>query len=177
MIKNKATLKFKNFNARPHSFCICLRLTRAGVTLCCARPVEAICLEISSADAKPSGVGKNLKSLNFKNQNATGAYYDADRDIRFIAYRCSTCQSINFNADRDLNLNICHDINSSADYDINLVKGHGMNPSMDYYDIRLRADLDINSDRHCAVNFKISNANLKTNLAVLKADLRTDFRL
>lgn len=63
------------------------------------------------------------------------------------------------------------------DYDINLVKGHGINPSMDYYDIRLGADLDINSDRHCAINFKISNANLKANLAVLKADLRTDFRL
>ena len=42
------------------------------------------------------------------------ADYDMDRDILFIAYRCSTCQSINFNADRDLNLNICHDINSSA---------------------------------------------------------------
>ena len=52
-----------------------------------------------------------------------------------------------------------------------------MNLSMDYYDIRLGADLDINSDRHCVINFKISNANLKANLAVLKADLRTDFRL
>ena len=104
------------------------------------------------------------------------ADYDTDRDIRFIAYCCSTCQSINFNADRDLNLNICHDINSSADYDINLVKGHGMNPSVEYYDIRLGADLDINSGKHRAVNFKISNANLKTNLAVLKADLRTDFK-
>ena len=133
-----------------------------------------------SSIAKPSEVGKNFKSRNFKNQNAmstnceAGRYidfsadYDMDRDIRFIAYCCSTCQSINFNADRDLNLNICHDINSSADYDINLVKSHGMNPSMDYYDIRLRADLDINSDRYRAVNFKISNANLKTNLAVLK---------
>ena len=59
---------------------------------------------------------------------------------------------------------------------MNLVKGHGINPSMDYYDIRLGADRDINSDRDRAVNFKISNANLKTNLAVLKADLRTDFR-
>ena len=181
-MKNKATLKFKNFTARPRSFWIRTKLVRAGAALCYARPAETVCLERSSADATPSGVGKNfksqnLKSLNFKNRNATGADYDADRGIRFIAYRCSTCQSINFNADRDLNLNICHDINSSADYDINLVKGHGMNPSMDYYDIRLRADLDINSDRHCAVNFKISNANLKTNLAVLKADLRTDFRL
>ena len=60
---------------------------------------------------------------------------------------------------------------------MNLVKGHGMNPSIDYYDIRLGAYRDINSDRYRAVNFKISNANLKTNLAVLKADLRTDFRL
>ena len=89
------------------------------------------------------------------------ADYDTDRNIRFIAYCCSTCQSINFNAGRDLNLNICHDINSSADYDINLVRGHSMNLSMDYYDIHLRADLDINSDRHRAVNFKISNANLR----------------
>ena len=63
------------------------------------------------------------------------------------------------------------------DYDINLVKGHGMNPSMDYYDIRLGVDRDINSDRYRAVNFKISNANLKVNLADLKADLRMDFRL
>ena len=36
-----------------------------------------------------------------------------------------------------------------------------MNLSMDYYDIRLGADLDINSDRDRAVNFKISNANLR----------------
>lgn len=68
-------------------------------------------------------------------------------------------------------------IDFSADYNINLVKGHGMNPSMDYYNIRLGAYRDINSDRYRAVNFKISNANLKMNLAVLKADLRTDFRL
>ena len=79
--------------------------------------------------------------------------------------------------DRDINFNAYRDINSSAEYDINLVKGHGMNPSMDYYNIRLRADRDINSSRDRAVNFKISNANLKTNLAVLKADLRMDFRL
>ena len=77
--------------------------------------------------------------LNFKNQNATSTNCEAGRYI-----------------------------DSSVDYDINLVKGHGMNPSMDYYYIRLEADRDINSDRHCAVNFKISNANLKTNLAVLK---------
>jgi len=202
MMKNKATLKFKNFTAHSRSFWIRLRLTRVGAAIYCACLTEVICPERSSADAKPSGVGKNLKSrnfksLNFKNRNATstnceaGRYidfsadYDMDRDIRFIAYCCSTCQSINFNADRDLNLNICHDINSSADYDINLVKGHGMNLSMTYYDIRPSADRDIisnadyniNSNRHCAVNFRISNANLKTNLAVLKADLRTDFRL
>jgi len=86
--------------------------------------------------------------------------------------------------DRDINFNAYRGINSSADYDINLVKGHGMNPSMDYYDIRPSADLDIisnadydiNSNRDRAMNFKISNANLKANLAVLKADLRTDFR-
>ena len=126
MIKNKATLKFKNFIARPRSFWVRTKLTRAGAALCCARPAETICLKRSSADATPSGVGKNFKSLNFKNRNATstnceaGRYidfsadYDMDRDIRFIAYRCSTCQSINFNADRDLNLNICHDINSNA---------------------------------------------------------------
>ena len=179
-MKNEATLKFKNFTARPRSFWIHPKLARAGATPCCACPAEAVCLEISSVDAKPMSKNlksRDLKSLNFKNGNATGAYYDAGYDIRFIAYCCSTCQSINFNADRDLNLNICHDINSSAEYDINLVKGHGMNPSMDYYDIRLGADRDINSGKHRAVNFKISNANLKTNLAVLKADLRTDFRL
>jgi len=78
--------------------------------------------------------------------------------------------------DRDINFNAYRDINSSAEYDINLVKGHGMNPSIDYYDIRLSADRDINSSRDRAANFKISNANLKTNLAVLKADLRTGFR-
>ena len=123
MMKNEATLKFKNFTARPRSFWIRPKLARAGTALCRARPVEAICLKRSSADAKPSGVGKNLKNQNFKSRNATSANYDADRDIR------------------------------------------------------LRTDLDINSDRYRAVNFKISNANLKTNLAVLKADLRMDFRL
>ena len=74
--------------------------------------------------------------------------------------------------DRDINFNAYRGINSSADYDINLVKGHGMNPSMDYYDIRLGADRDINSDRHRAVNFKISNANLKADLARPKAGFR-----
>lgn len=88
---------------------------------CCARPAEAVCLERSSADAKPMSKNlksRDLKSLNFKNGNATCAYYDADRDIR------------------------------------------------------LRADIDINSDRHRAVNFKISNANLKAGLARPKAGFR-----
>ena len=123
MMKNEATLKFKNFTARPRFFWVRTKLECAGAALCCARPAEAVCLERSSTDVKLSGVGKNFKSRNLKSRNATGAYYDADRDIR------------------------------------------------------LGADLDINSDRYRAVNFKISNANLKTNLAVLKADLRTDFRL
>ena len=101
------------------------------MALCYARPAEAVCLERSSAVAKPSGVGKNFKSLNFKSRNDTGANYDADRDMRF-------------SPDRDINFNAYHDINSGRDR---------------------------------AINFKISNANLKTNLAVLKADLRTDFRL
>ncbi|WP_298051169.1 hypothetical protein [uncultured Campylobacter sp.] len=122
-MKNIATLKFKNFTARPRSFWVRTKLTRAGEALCCAHPAEAVCLEISSAVAKPSRVGKNFKILNFKSQNATGAYYDADRDIH------------------------------------------------------LSADRDINSGRNLATNFKISNANLKTNLAVLKVDLRTDFKL
>ena len=118
-MKNKATLKFKNFTARPRSFWIRTKLVRAGAALCYARPVEAVCLERSSADATLSGVGKNfksqnLKSLNFKNGNATGA----DRDIR------------------------------------------------------LSADRDINSDKNCAVNFKISNANLKADLARPKAGFR-----
>jgi len=134
MMKNKATLKFKNFTARPRSFCIRLRLARAGAALCYARPAEAVCLERSSADAKPSKVDKNFKSLNFKNRNATGAYYDADRDIRLSAYR-------------DINFNAYCDINSSV-------------------------DRDINSGRDRAANFKISNANLKADLARPKAGFR-----
>nr|WP_314521869.1 hypothetical protein [uncultured Campylobacter sp.] len=70
-MKNKAALKFKNFTARPRSFWIRTKLARSGAALYYARPAEAVCLERSSADAKPSGVGKNLKSRNFKNQNAT----------------------------------------------------------------------------------------------------------
>ncbi len=127
MMKNEATLKFKNFTARPRSFWIRTKLARAGAALCYARPAEAVCLEISSADAKPSGVSKNFKSLNFKSRNTTSANYDADRGM-------------------------CHGINSNTDRDINFRPNR-------------------------AINFKISNANLKTNLAVLKADLRTDFRL
>ena len=118
MMKNKATLKFKNFTARPCSFWIRTKLARAGAALCRARPAETICLKRSSTDEKPSGVGKILKSLNFKNRNATGAYYDADRDIR------------------------------------------------------LSADRDINSGRDRAANFKISNANLKADLARPKASFR-----
>ena len=117
MMKNKATLKFKNFTARLRSFWIRTKLARSGVTLCCARPVEAICLKISKADGKPIGVGRN-----FKSRNATGADFDASLDIRL-------------NIDRDIIFNAYHDINSG---------------------------------RNRAVNFKISNANLKTNLAVLK---------
>ena len=104
-MKNKATLKFKNFTACARSFWVRTKLARTGAALCYARPAEAVCLERSSADAKPSGVGKNFKSLNFKNQNATGAYYDADRDIRL-------------NIDRDIIFN-AYDINSSADHGIN----------------------------------------------------------
>ena len=117
-MKNKATLEFKNFTACSRSFWIRTKLARSGAALYYARPAEAVCLERLSADATPSGVGKNFKSLNFKNRNATGADYDADRGM-------------------------CHGINSNA-------------------------DRDINSGRDRAVNFKISNANLKTNLAVLK---------
>nr|WP_314794650.1 hypothetical protein [uncultured Campylobacter sp.] len=117
-MKNKATLKFKNFTARPHSFWVRTKLARAGVTLCYARPAEAVCLERSSTVAKPSGVGKNFKSRNFKSQNATGAYCCAGRNIR---------------------LGAGHDINSGSNY---------------------------------AVNFKISNANLKADLARPKASFR-----
>ena len=122
MMKNKATLKFKNFTAYARSFWVRTKLARAGAALCCARPAETICLKRSSAVAKPSGAGKNLKSLNFKNRNATGTDFDADRGM-------------------------CHGINSSA-------------------------DSDINSGRDRAANFKISNANLKADLARPKAGFR-----
>ena len=122
MMKNKATLKFKNFTACARSFWVRLRLARAGAALCCARSAEVACLERPSTVAKPSGVGKNFKNRNFKNRNATGADCDMDRAM-------------------------CHGINSSA-------------------------DSDINSDRDRAVNFKISNANLKAYLARPKADFR-----
>ena len=88
------------------------------MALCCTRPAEAVCLERSSAVAKPSGVSKNLKSLNLKSRNATGA----DRGM-------------------------CHGINSNA-------------------------DRDINSRPDRAVNFNISNANLKADLARPKAGFR-----
>ena len=125
-MKNKATLKFKNFTACARSFWIRTKLARAGAALCYARPAEAICLEISSADATPSGVGKNFKSLNFKSRNATGANYGASRDMRLSAYR-------------DIIFNAYHDINSGRDR---------------------------------AINFKISNANLKADLARPKAGFR-----
>ena len=142
MMKNKATLKFKNFTACSRSFWIRPKLTRAGEALCCARPAETICLKRSSADATPSGVGKNFKSLNFKNRNATSTNCEAGRYIDFSAYYDAD-RDMRFSPDRDINFNAYRDINSSADR---------------------------------AINFKISNANLKANLAVLKADLRTDFR-
>ena len=151
MMKNKATLKFKNFTARARSFWVRTKLARAGVALCYSRPAEAVCLEISSADAKPSKVGKNLKSLNlkslnFKNRNVTGADYDADRDMRF-------------SPDRDINFNAYRDINSSADRGM----CHGVNSN---------AGHDINSRPDRAANFKISNANLKADLARPKAGFR-----
>ena len=123
MMKNKATLKFKNFTACAHSFWVHLQFARAGAALCCARPAEAACLERSSTVAKPSGAGKNfksrnLKSLNFKSRNATGADCGAD---------------------------------------------HGM---------RLSLGRDINSRPDRAANFKISNANLKADLARPKAGFR-----
>ena len=123
MMKNKATLKFKNFTARPRSFWVHTKLARAGAALCYSRPTEAVCLERPSTVAKSSGVGKNfksqnLKSLNFKNRNATGTDFDADRNIRLGA-------------------------------------GH---------------DINFRPDR--AVNFKISNANLKADLARPKASFR-----
>ena len=125
MMKNKAALKFKNFTARPRFFWVRLQFARAGAALCYARPAEAVCLEILSAVAKQSGVSKNLKSLNFKSRNATGA----GRDIRF-------------GADRDINFNAYRDINSSTDRGMR----HGINSN---------ADRDINSDRDRAINFKI----------------------
>ena len=146
MTKNKATLKFKNFTACARFFWVRLQFARAGTALCCARPAEAVCLEISSADAKPSRVGKNFKILNFKSQNATSADYDADRGIRLSAYR-------------DIIFNAYHDINSSADRGM----CHGINSN---------ADSDIDSDRYRAINFKISNANLKAGLARPEAGFR-----
>ena len=146
MMRNKAALKFKNFTACPRSFWVRTKLACAGAALCYARPAEAACLERSSAVAKPSGVCENSKIQNFKNLNTTGANYDADRDIRL-------------SADRDINFNAYRDINSSADRGI----CHGINSN---------ADSDINSGRDRAVNFKISNANLKADLARPKASFR-----
>ena len=147
MMKNEATLKFKNFTAcAARSFWIRLRLALAGAALCCARPAEAVCLERSSAVATPSGVGKNFKSLNFKSRNATGADCDMDRGIPL-------------NIDRDINFNAYRDINSSAD--------RGM-----YHGVDSNAGHDINFRPDRAANFKISNANLKADLARPKAGFR-----
>ena len=95
MMKNEATLKFKNFTARPRFFWVRTKLARTGAALCCARPAEAVCLERSSAVAKPSGVGKNLKNQNFKNQNATSTNCEANRYIDFSA---------NYDTDRNIRL-------------------------------------------------------------------------
>ena len=149
MMKNKATLKFKNFTARPRFFWVRTKLARTGAALCCASPAETVCLEISSAVAKPMSKNlksQDLKSLNFKNGNAMGADFDADRDIRL-------------NIDRDIIFNAYRDINSSADRGM----CHGINSN---------TDRDINSGRDRAINFKISNANLKADLARPKASFR-----
>ena len=108
-------------------------------------------------------MGKNLKSRNFKSLNTTSTNCEAGRYIDFSA---------DYNAGRDIRLDIDRDINFNAYRDINSSTDRGM-----CHGINSSADRDINSDKDRAVNFKISNANLKTNLAVLKADLRTDFRL
>ena len=126
MMKNKATLKFKNFTACARSFWVHLQFARAGAALCCVRPAEAAYLKRSNAYATPSEVGKNFKNLNFRSRNATGANYGASRDMRL-------------NIDRDIIFNAYHDINSGRDR---------------------------------AVNFKISNANLKADLARPKASFR-----
>ena len=100
MMKNKATLKFKNFTASPCFFWIRTKLAQSGATLCYARPAEAACLERSNADATPSEVGKNFKSLNFKNldfknRNAASTNYEASRYIDFSA---------DYDTDRDIRL-------------------------------------------------------------------------
>ena len=149
-MKNKATLKFKNFTACARSFWVRTKLARAGAALCCARPAETICLKRSSADATPSGVGKNFKNLNFRSRNATSTNCEAGRYIDFSA---------DYNASRDMRLNIDRDINFNAYRDINSSADRGMCH-------------DINSNADSAVNFKISNANLKVDLARPKASFR-----
>ncbi len=154
MMKNEATLRFKNFAACPRSFWIRLRLTRAGAAICCACLTEVICPERSNADAKSSGVGKNLKNLNFKSRNATSTNFEAGRYIDFSA---------DYNADRDMRLNIDRDIIFNAYCDINFSADHSINSN---------ADRDINFGIDRAANFKISNANLKADLARPKAGFR-----
>ncbi|WP_298956391.1 hypothetical protein [uncultured Campylobacter sp.] len=125
-MKNRATLKFKNFTARPRFFWVRLQFARAGATLCCARPAEVAYLKRSSAVAKLSGVGKNLKSRNFKSRNTTGANYGASRDM---------C----LNIDRDIIFNAYHDINSSADHGINSNADRAINFKIS--NANLKADL------------------------------------
>ena len=106
-MKNEATLKFKNFTACARSFWVRTKLARAGAALCCARPAEAACLERSCTVAKPSGAGRNLKSLNlkslnFKNRNATGADRGADDGIRLSPDRAANFKISNANLKADL---------------------------------------------------------------------------
>ena len=107
MMKNKATLKFKNLTACARSFWVHLQFARAGAALCYACPAEAVCLKRSSAVAKPSGAGKNFKSrnfksLNFKNRNATGADRGADDGIRLSPDRAVNFKILNTNLKADL---------------------------------------------------------------------------
>jgi len=118
MMKNEATLRFKNFAASPRFFWVRTKLARVGAALCYSRPAEAVCLEISSVDAKPSRVGKNFKSLNFKNRNATSTNCEAGRYIDFSA-DYDTDRDIRLSADRDINFNAYCDINFRQNLAIN----------------------------------------------------------
>ena len=80
---------------------------------------------------------------NFKNQN----------------FKSRNATGADCSADRGINFNAYRDINSSADRGM----CHGVNSN---------ADRDINPCPDRAANFKISNANLKADLARPKADFR-----